>query len=55
MNFDETNLSDDPGWKKVITRRGTKYPKRVINSSKSATSLMYAALADEKVLPPYVV
>ena len=55
MNFDETNLSDDPGWKKVITRRGPKYPKRVINSSKSATSLMYAALADEKVLPPYVV
>lgn len=55
MNFDETNLSDDPGRKKVITKRGTKYPERVMNSSKSATSLMYAALADGKVLPPYVV
>ena len=26
-NFDETNLVDDPGCQKVITRRGTKYPE----------------------------
>ena len=34
-NFDESNLSDDPGQKKVITKKGTKYPKRVMNSSES--------------------
>ena len=35
INYDETNLSDDPGRKKVIVRRGTKYPERVMNSTKS--------------------
>ena len=55
MNFDETNLSDDPELKNVITKRGTKHPGQAMNSSKLATSLMFAALADGKVLPPYVV
>lgn len=31
INFDETNLSDDPGRRLVITRRGCKYPERIIN------------------------
>ncbi|CAH2019297.1 unnamed protein product [Acanthoscelides obtectus] len=26
-NFDETNLTDDPGKKKVLVKKGTKYPK----------------------------
>ena len=55
VNYDETNLSDDPGKRKVIIRRGTKYPERVINSSKSSTSVMFAAAADGTILPPYVV
>ena len=55
MNLDETNLSDDPELKNVITKRGTKHPEQAMNSSKLATLLMYAALADGKVLPPYVV
>ncbi|XP_065642689.1 uncharacterized protein LOC136074311 [Hydra vulgaris] len=55
VNYDETNLSDDPGKRKVIVRRGTKYPERVINSSKSSTSVMFAAAADGTILPPYVV
>ena len=38
-NYDETNLTDDPGNKRVITKRGTKYPERIINSTKTATSL----------------
>ncbi|KAF2891423.1 hypothetical protein ILUMI_14750 [Ignelater luminosus] len=29
LNFDETNLSDDPGASKCIFRRGIKYPERV--------------------------
>ncbi|KAJ8720589.1 hypothetical protein PYW08_006054 [Mythimna loreyi] len=30
LNFDETNLSDDPGSKKCIFKRGTKHHERVI-------------------------
>lgn len=55
INYDETNLSDDPGRKKVITRRGCKYPERVMNSTKSSTSVMFSAAADGEILPPYVV
>ncbi|XP_062530744.1 uncharacterized protein LOC134200891 [Bombyx mori] len=55
INYDETNLTDDPGRKKIITKRGTKYPERVMNSSKSSVSLMIAATADGTLLPPYVV
>jgi len=55
INYDETKLSDDPGRKKVIVRRGTKYPEHVMNQSKSATSVMYACAADGTILPPYVV
>ncbi|XP_039755804.1 uncharacterized protein LOC120630605 [Pararge aegeria] len=55
INYDETNLTDDPGRKKIITKRGTKYPERVMNSSKSSVSLMIAATADGSLLPPYVV
>lgn len=55
VNYDETNLCDDPGRKKLIFRRGCKYPERVMNSSKASTSVMFAASADGKILPPYVV
>lgn len=55
VNYDETNLCDDPGRKKLIFRRGCKYPERVMNSSKASTSVMFAASADGTILPPYVV
>ncbi|XP_037045724.1 uncharacterized protein LOC119081087 [Bradysia coprophila] len=55
LNYDETNLRDDPGKKKVIVRRGCKYPERVMNSSKSSTSIMFSAAGDGTILPPYVV
>lgn len=55
INYDETNLCDDPGRKKLIFRRGCKYPERIMNSSKASTSVMFAATADGKILPPYVV
>ena len=32
MNYDETNLCDDPGRKKVIEKGGLKYLRCVINS-----------------------
>lgn len=55
MNYDETNLCDDPGKKKVITRRGCKYPERVMNSTKASVSVMFSAAGDGTILPPYVV
>ena len=55
LNYDETNLMDDPGNKKIITKRGSKYPERVINASKSSISLMYCGSAAGLLLPPYVV
>lgn len=54
-NLDETNLTDDPGKKKVICRRGTKYPEKVCNFSKSSTSLMLCGNAAGELLPPFVV
>jgi len=55
FNYDETNLSDDPGTKKCLFKRGVKYPDRVRDSSKSATSIMFCGSADGTMLPSYVV
>lgn len=55
VNYDETNLTDDNGKRKVITRKGTKYPIRIINSSKASTSVMFAAATNGTILPLYVV
>lgn len=55
LNYDETNLSDDPGRKKCIFKRGTKYPDRILNTTKSAVSIMFAATAAGGLMPPYVV
>ena len=55
LNYDETNLTDDPGRQKVITRRGSRYPERVINNSKSGISLMFGCFADGSAIPIYVV
>ncbi|KAL0870945.1 hypothetical protein ABMA27_004770 [Loxostege sticticalis] len=55
INFDETNLSDDPGSSKCIFRRGVKYPERIANSTKGNISIMFTATANGKCLPVYVV
>nr|XP_049694742.1 uncharacterized protein LOC126054213 [Helicoverpa armigera] len=55
VNFDETNLSDDPGSSKSIFRRGVKYPERIVNSTKGNISLMFTATAAGRCLPLYVV
>lgn len=54
-NYDETNLTDNPGQKKVLTKRGSKYPERICNSSKVSISLMMCGNAAGDMLPPYVV
>jgi len=55
INYDETNLTNDPGKAKVITKRGCKYPERVMNSSKASTSIMFACTGNGELLPPYTV
>ena len=51
VNYDETNLSNNPGRHKIITKRGCKYPERVMNQTKSAVSIMFAASGTEDILP----
>lgn len=55
INYDETNLTDDPGKKKLIVRKGMKYPERIMNSSKSPISIMFSGTASGHLLPPYVI
>lgn len=55
FNYDETNLTDDPGNKRVICKRGSKYVENICNSSKSSTSVMFCGNAEGLCLPPYVV
>ena len=45
INDDETNLTDEPGKSKCVFKHGVKYPERVMNTTKSATSIMFAANA----------
>lgn len=54
-NYDETNLTDNPGQKKVLVKRGSKYPERICNTSKVSISLMMCGNAAGHFLPPYVV
>lgn len=54
-NYDETNLTDDPGQKKVICKRGSKFIEQICNSSKSAISLMFCGNAEGRMIPIYVV
>lgn len=55
FNYDETNVSDDPGKMRGIYRRGVKYPEKIMNHSKSATTIMVCGSADGTLLPPYVI
>ncbi|KAJ8965137.1 hypothetical protein NQ314_004362 [Rhamnusium bicolor] len=55
INYDETNLTDDPGRLKYIVRRGCKRPERVLDTSKSSISVMFSGTASGKLLSCYVV
>ncbi|KAJ8882588.1 hypothetical protein PR048_014399 [Dryococelus australis] len=54
-NYDETNLTDNPGSKKVVTKRGLKYPEAVCNASKANISIMMYGSATGELLAPYAV
>lgn len=55
INYDESNLSDDPGRSKVLVRRGSKHPERCLDTSKMSTSIMMSCTAGGELLPPYVI
>ncbi|XP_046995926.1 uncharacterized protein LOC124608190 [Schistocerca americana] len=55
INYDETNITDDPGVKRVIGRRGSKHVYRIMDSSKSSISVMFCDTASGELLLPYVV
>ena len=54
-NYDETNISDDPGAKLVIARRGRNCIERKTQHSKSSVSVMFAGNTAGEFLPPLVV
>ena len=39
-NCDETNFKDDPGMKKCLARKGTKYVEKVMNTSTNSQHLL---------------
>ena len=55
VNYDETNLDDNPKGIKLIFRKGIKHAERVMNVSKTSISIMFACSATGRVLAPYVV
>lgn len=54
-NYDESNLQDDPGCKKVIVKRGAKHPDIIKNATKVAVSIMMCGNAAGSLAPVYVV
>ena len=55
FNYDETNLSDDPGTQHVIVHRGLRRVERIIEHSRSSTSVMFCGNAAGTYLPPMIV
>jgi hypothetical protein len=53
-NFNETNLCDDPGSKRCLFKRGTKYCEKVQNASKQAMSVMFCGFRACEWVPPMV-
>ena len=54
-NYDETNLSQNPGTVKAIFKRGIKYAEEVRDQSKNSISVMFCGSASGELMPPYVV
>jgi hypothetical protein len=54
-NYDETNLTDNPGAKKALFKKGVKYAEQIRNHSKSAISIMFCGNAAGDLVAPYIV
>ena len=55
FNYDETNMTDDPGSSTLIVRRGLRTVEWKIDHSKSSISVMFSGSADGTFLPPFIV
>ena len=55
FNYDETNITDDPGSKKIIVRRGMRRVERKVEHSKQSITIMFCGSASGVHLPPMVV
>jgi len=55
LNFDETNLVNNPGSTVAIVRRSEKKAYRLVKHSKEGYSVMFSGTASGRMLPPYVV
>ena len=53
-NYDETNVTDDPGVVKVIVQRGQRRIERKKDHSKQSISVMFCGSAAGNYLPPMV-
>lgn len=54
FNYDETATVDTTGKKKMLYRRGVKYPTRIENFSKLSTTMLVCGSANGVLLPPYI-
>ncbi|KAJ8869532.1 hypothetical protein PR048_028523 [Dryococelus australis] len=52
-NYDESNLQDDLGSKKIILNRGAKYPKIIRNATKVSVSIMKCGNTVGTLAPVY--
>lgn len=55
LNYDETNLQNNPGAKAAIYRKGVKYAEQVRDHSKECITVMMCGSASGEMLPPYVI
>ena len=54
-NYDETNVTNESGAKKVICQKGHKCVEKKIDHSRASVSIMYSGFADGELVPPMVV
>lgn len=55
LNYDESGFTDDPGRNKVVVRKKSRHAERVMDFSKSNTSVMFCVSGSGETLPPYIV
>lgn len=46
LNYNETNLTDDPGKEKVFVKRGNKHARSIMDNLKNSTSVMFVISGD---------
>ncbi|KAJ2939488.1 hypothetical protein O0L34_g6309 [Tuta absoluta] len=54
INYDETNLTDDPKRQRVIVRRSCRHPEKILDHSKTSTSVMFSGTGSGHMLPVYI-